>query len=216
MRETRLVLITAAVTLAAAALLALALVVVDAARTAAVAVQVGAHFLVGRETGIPVGLTLATPRPLVALVAFLQDTLVLVVGYAVVLLAADRARSLPLVGRIANRLQKRDPRRVARSEPVAVALLAASIWIPFLPTGALAAALAGRALGYRTVALLPSLVLSIALASVFYTWLFAAALASATTTQRVLLALGVGLLAGVIAYVTRERSSEVSSGDAPR
>ena len=216
MRETRLVLTAAAVVAAAAALLAVVLVVADAARAAAVVAQVGAHFLVGRETGIPVGLALATPRPLVALVAFLQDTLVLLVGYAVVLLAAERARSLPLVERLANRLQKRDPRRVARSEPVAVALLAGSIWIPFLPTGALAAAVAGRALGYRTVALLPSLVLSIALASAFYTWLFAAALEGATTMQRILLAVGVALVAAVIAHLTRERQADVNAGDVPR
>ena len=58
-----------------------------------------------------------------------------------------------------------------------VALLALSIWIPFLPSGALAAALVGHAAGYRERFFLPALTLSILLSNLAYGILFTAAIA---------------------------------------
>lgn len=175
------------------------------AGAAALAAQTAAHLLVGRETGIPVGLALGTRGPVVALVAFVQDAVVLLVGYGLAIHAAHGMTRFRFARRLAERFPR--PEETKRSEPVGVAVLAASIWIPFLPTGALVAALAGRAFGYRAVALIPSLLVSIALASAAYTWTFATTLAALTLVDRLVLVAFMAAVAAAVAWITRERAA---------
>lgn len=162
-------------------------------RGLALLAQSAAQLALGKETGIPAGLRAGTPPVLVALWGVAQDLVILLFGYALVLRAARGAvRSRWLARRLPRRAAKR-PRR--RTELVGVPLLALSLWIPFLPTGGLVAAVLGRAVGYRARLLLPVLAASVALSHAAYAVVFAAALR--VVGGRALLLLTAGVAATV-------------------
>lgn len=149
----------------------------DPAALRSVIAQMAAHAALGKETGIPTGLAAGLAPPFVVGTAFAQDSLVLLIGYPLVVWAGrGLIRWTPLQRRLSG---AGEARRTfgERTEPAGVALLALSIWIPFLPSGALAAALVGHAAGYRERFLLPALTLSILLSNLAYGILFMAAVA---------------------------------------
>lgn len=138
----------------------------DLARAAAG--QVAAHALVGRETGIPVGLALGVPRVVVAGLAAMQDVAILLIGYALVVTIGQRATTIGWLDRI---IHKPHPQRDAfakRTQAGGVAALSLSLWIPFFPGGALVAALLARAAGYAPKFFLPALAASAVIADIMY------------------------------------------------
>lgn len=196
----------AALVLALVALVAIAaLSVSDPRLPRSILLQWSAQLLLGKETGIPTALALGLPIPLVVLAGSAQDAFLLLAGYALALRAARGALKL-------RWLQRRLPAAVPvpgtrRSEPLGVTLLALTIWIPFLPTGALVAALAGRAIGYRTRILLPALLVSIVMSHMAYTLLYAHAFAA--IDPRVVLVLA-ALIAAAIAFIYSRKAARSS------
>ena len=170
-----------------------------------VLLQWTAQLALGKETGLPVGLAAGVPLPLVVLASFAQDALLLLAGYFLALLAWRGVLKWAW-------LQQRLPRAGAgarRSEPWGVAVLALTVWIPFLPTGALVAALVGRAAGYRTVLLLPALGVSILLSTLAFAAAYAFALD--VTQDRILLialAIAAGATSLVVSLVVRYRRDD--------
>ena len=193
----------AAIGLAIIALGALAVLhAYDARLPRAIVLQWSAQLLLGKETGIPTALALDFPTALIILAGFAQDAFILLAGYALALRAARGALKL-------SWLQRRLPARptaptTRRSEPFGVGLLAFTIWIPFLPTGALVAALAGRAFGYRTRILIPALLTSILVSHIAYTLLYARAIA--LVDPRVLIAVA-ALIAATIAFLYSRKAA---------
>lgn len=168
----------------------------------AILAQWGAQAILGKETGIPAGLAAGSAPFVVALAGIAEDAVVLLVGYALALMLARGAtRSTWIARRMPH--SRTQPRR-ARSEIVGVPLLAMSLWIPFLPTGALVAALAGRAAGYRTRVLLPALFASIALSHAAYTTLSVLAL-GAIGARVLLIAAATAALAVTAGVALRRR-----------
>lgn len=135
--------------------------------------QALAHAVLGRETGIPAGLATGTPWPLVALAVALQDAAILLVGYGVLAAALRGAEHARWVRRLVEAAEARVAPFARRTRRVGVALLALSLWIPFLPSGALTAALVGRAAGYPPRVLLPALLASLTCAAILTTALYA-------------------------------------------
>ncbi|HWG90711.1 MAG TPA: hypothetical protein VNZ52_07670 [Candidatus Thermoplasmatota archaeon] len=173
----------------------------------AVAAQVSAHLLLGRETGIPAGIAAGAPTWLVGFVAFTQDALVLLVGYPIACSLGRGTLRFRWLRRFAPPEAREVRARTKRSEPVGVALLAGSLWVPFLPSGALVAALAGRALGYRTGVLLPALLGSMLLATVAYTALFTSVVATVDDPRITWLLVGIGAVIAVgVGFALRLRA----------
>lgn len=135
--------------------------------------QAAAHALLGRETGIPTGLATGTPWLLVAVAVMLQDAAILLVGYTLALAALRGAERLGAVRRFVQRAEGSLAGFAHRTERVGIAVLSVSLWVPFLPSGALTAALVGRAAGYRPKLLLPALLASLVLAAFANTALYA-------------------------------------------
>ena len=173
-RAERAVAMAALLVLAASLLLLALLALADPSRARGVLLQWSAQILLGKETGIPAGMAAGAPPWLIVLAGFAQDVLILLAGYALALRAARGALRMRWLQR---RLPQPRPRGASRrGEPLGVALLALTLGIPFLPTGALVAAIGGRALGYRTRVLLPALAASVLLSHVAYTMIFTRAL----------------------------------------
>ena len=172
---------------------------------AAVLAQWGAHLALGKETGIPVGLAAGNAGPVVFLASAALDALILLAGYP---LAMALARGALRVRWLAKLKPKPSPNGAPpRHALVGMPLLAASLWIPFLPTGALAAMLVARAARYPPHAMLALLLLSIALANAAYLAIFQFALS--TGAGRALLwtlAAFIALASLAIAYRRRRRS----------
>lgn len=139
---------------------------------AASMLQVAAHLALGKETGIPVGLAAGLSPVASASLGFAQDATVLLLGYR---LASALGRGL-LKARWLQRfvpIAEGHVRFTRRTEAAGIAFLAGSLWIPFLPSGALVAALIGKGLGYRPGRLIPALLVSVLLATLTYTTLIA-------------------------------------------
>lgn len=206
--------VAALVVLAASLLLLALLAGAEPARARGVVLQWSAQVLLGKETGIPAGIAAGNPPALIVLAGFAQDAFILLAGYALALRAARGALRLRWVQR---RLPEPKPRASPRrAEPLGVALLALTLWIPFLPTGALVAALGGRALGYRTRVLIPALATSILLSHVAYAILFTRALGG--VDPRVLLvaaALGSALAGLIYARASKARDDAAPSERLP-
>lgn len=178
----------------------------------ALLLQWGAQVFLGKETGIPAGLAAGSPPAIVVLAGFAQDAVILLLGYGLVLRAGRGVlRSAWLARRLPQPRQERPP---SRSEVAGVPLLALTLWIPFLPSGALVAAIIGRAAGYRARLLLPALLVSILLSHAAYTAILVAALPGATA-QRVLVlaALAAGAASLVITLWTRRHWRSARSED---
>ena len=134
------------------------------------AAQAVTQVVIGRETGLPTGLALHNPPALVAALGAAQDTIVLLVGYGLVMMAARGSLRIRWLSRLADRPHERREEFGARTEPVGIVLLALGLWIPFLPSGALVAALIARVAGYRPHLFLPALAVSAILADFAYVY----------------------------------------------
>lgn len=179
--------------LAAASLAILAFLAVARPPLAAgLALQWAAHLAIGKETGIPVGLAAGVPAPVSALAAFAQDGVTLLVGYPLAMALGRGTLRIPWLERRIHAPHPLRDRFAGRTEPVGLAILAASLWLPFVPAGALTAALVGRAAGYRMRVLVPLLAASALLSSVVYAGIFAAA-ASLAGDIRIVLALALAV-----------------------
>lgn len=191
-REERVALIAGAsvALLGALAWLLLALSRPDGAR--ALGAQWAAQILLGKETGIPAGLAAGNPPMVIILAGFAQDAVILLLGYGLFLRAIRGAVRNPWLARRLTRLAG-EPARASRGM-VGIPLLALTIWIPFLPTGALVAAILGRSAGYAGRALLPALAASILLSHVAYTTLYAAALRFADARALLVTAAAIAVL----------------------
>lgn len=166
--------LAAAIALSIATLIGLAILALrEPDRAAAVLAQWAAHAVLGKETGIPVGLAAGNPPPIVFFAGAALDALILLGGYPLVMALARGALRVPRLRRFASRLDR--PASPPRHALVGMPLLAGSLWIPFLPSGALAAMIIGRAARYPAHALLGLLVLSIVLAHLAYVMLAASA-----------------------------------------
>lgn len=168
--------------------------------------QALAHALLGRETGIPAGLATGTPWPLVALAVALQDAAILLVGYGLIAAALRGAERAGWVRRVVTRLETRVAPFAKRTQRVGVAILALSLWIPFLPSGALTAALVGRAAGYKPRILLPALLASLVLAALLTTGLYAGLGALLGPSARWILVGAALLVTATVALVSWIRS----------
>lgn len=203
-REERIVLAAGSAIAALSALGWLVLSVADPRNGQALLAQWTAQVVLGKETGIPAGLAAGNPPAVVAVAGFAQDAVILLLGYGLFLRAIRGAVRVPWLARRLARLVAA-PARADRGT-IGVPLLALTIWIPFLPTGALVAAVVGRAAGYSARALLPALSVSILLSHVAYTTLYAAALQ--VTDARTLLVIAAAiavLVSGVLAWRARGR-----------
>lgn len=191
--------------LAASLLLLAALAIADPSRARGILLQWSAQILLGKETGIPAGIAAGVAPWLIILAGFAQDLFILLAGYALALRAGRGALRLRWLQR---RLPKPRPHSSPRrGGPAGVALLALTLWIPFLPTGGLVAAVGGRALGYRTRVLLPALAASMILSHVAYTLIFTRALGD--VDARVLLvaaALGSAAIGLIHARASKDRA----------
>lgn len=165
--------LAAGIILAATSLIVLALLALtEPAIARGLALQWAAHTAIGKETSVPTGLASGVPPPVVVLAVWAQDAVVLLIGYPV---AAMVARGTLKWAWLEKRIHKPHPKHAEfarRTETVGIALLAASLWLPFLPSGGLVAALLGRAAGYRPLLFLPILAGSALCASIAYTALY--------------------------------------------
>lgn len=170
------------------------------------ALQWTAHLAIGKETGIPVGLAAGVPPALAALAAFAQDGVTLLLGYPLAMAAGRGTLRIAWLERLVHRPHPARDRFAARTEIAGVAILAASLWVPFLPSGALVASLAGRAAGYRMRLLLPVLAASALASSVVYAWLFSSAIAAAGDARTPLaLAAAAAVAALAVGWIARRK-----------
>jgi|SRR5581483_1039489 len=171
--------------------------------------QAAAHALTGREASMLGSLALGTRPLLVGLVAASTDVAILGLGYALLGLGAGTiARRWIERAHAKARAAARD-RFTKRTQAVGVAMLAAALWIPFLPGSALLATLVGRAAGYREEVLVPTLALSAIGADVAY-----ALVAASFARQLPFLALGIAtaiVLAGLVVSLLRTRQTRAAT-----
>ncbi len=181
-------------------------------------IQWVAHTALGKETGIPAGLAAGVPAPMAMLAAFAQDVVVLLIGYPLVASVGRGTLRWKWIRRFV--LERPHPRHHAfasRTETAGVTLLALTLWLPFLPSGALVASIAARALGYRAGLFLPILTLSALLSSLAYTLVFALAFQHIPDTRIVWgLAIGVALVSAVTGFFVhrREKRRAIAEMDA--
>lgn len=128
-----------------------------------------AHTALGKETSIPTGLGLGLPPIVVALASFAQDAVVLLVGYPFVLAVSRGVLKWPWLRRRIERPHPVHDAFAVRTESWGVAALSLTLWIPFLPSGGLVAALLARTAGYRPRVFLPVMFVSALAASLAYT-----------------------------------------------
>lgn len=130
--------------------------------------QISTHAVIGRETGIPAGLALGLPVPLVAALAAAQDLTILLIGYPVAAAIGRGALRIPFLDKLVHKPHPKRDAFARRTEVAGVSLLGLSLWIPFFPGGALLAALLSRAAGYHPRLFLPVLAASALVADLVY------------------------------------------------
>ncbi len=177
-----------------------------------IGVQWLAHTAFGKETSVPTGLVLALSPTIVALAAFAQDAVVLLVGYPLVLMLTRGTLRWPRLRAYVHRPHPRRTKIASRTETAGITLLALAIWIPFLPSAGLVTALIGRAAGYRPRIMLPVFTASALISAIAYTIVYVQ-LETLFSTRAILILAVLGAIAslavgGVAAWRKRTRAQQ--------
>lgn len=130
------------------------------------------HLVAGRAGNVALGLELGFPHLFLFLQCFLEDIIIMLLFYPLVVAGYRRAVEWPLLGPALAKVRVTADRHKSRVEPFGALGLVVFVVFPFWSTGALAGAVVGYLIGMRTWVAFTSVMIGNAVAVASWVWFF--------------------------------------------